>query len=664
MPLTDNLPVIDDRRYADLLSEARTRIPRYTPEWTDLNDNEPGMVVVELLAWLAEMLLFRLGQVPQLNYIKFLELLGIELEPALPGQAEVTFGVTANYPDSTVIVPLHAQIAATVPGSSTPLVFETERALIALTAQLDAVVVDSGFSMTDVSQANIDAKTGFAPFGTSPRIDARLLLGFTSTLDFPSTQIDLAFWTMAPTKTGSNPTLFVASGTLLPPPASMAWEYWNGKEWIPLDLLQDDTQAFTRDGHVLVQAPDPLAPNGPLVQTTMGTLPGMRYWIRARLTQDGYQSAPVLAAVRSNTVPCLQAQTVDAEVLGRATGLDDQVFQLANRPVLANTLQLTVDEGDGDVPWTEVEDFFASGPDDLHYVLDRTLGEVRFGRGGQLHVPLANPNRPANVVAQTYRFGGTSAGNVAAGQITALRSAVAGIDGDAVANLFAAEGGADEETLDAAEQRAQQSLKSHDRAVTAQDFEQLSLLAGGVARAMALPLYHPQFPGIDVPGVVSIIVVPETSTPDPLDDPAPMPTDATLRAVCAVLEPRRLLTTELYAMAPRYHELVVSATLTVRPEVDLASVKQDALRLLKRYFHPVVGGDDATLTQNGTGWPFGGDVIYGAVLQRLMLPGVKRVSNLTFTLDGVAAPACTDVTIEPLSLIRSGSHKINVEYAQ
>src|SRR6476620_6640079 len=103
MPLLDNLPVIDDRRYSALVAEARTRIPRYAPEWTDLNDNEPGMAVVQLLAWLAEMLIYRLGQVPLLNTIKFLELLGIELTPAQPASAEVSFEVLPTWPEPTVI---------------------------------------------------------------------------------------------------------------------------------------------------------------------------------------------------------------------------------------------------------------------------------------------------------------------------------------------------------------------------------------------------------------------------------------------------------------------------------------------------------------------------------------------------------------------------------
>jgi len=659
MPLSDNLPVIDDRRYADLVAEARTRIPRYTPEWTDLNDNEPGIAIVQLLAWLSEMLLFRLGQVPRLNYIKFLELLGIELMAAAPARAEITFTVTATSTEPTVIVPLHTQIAADVPGADSPIVFETERALIALAARLDAVLLDSGFNITNVSTANTDAQVGFAPFGTTARIGASVLFGFESSLDFPATQLDLMCWIKPPRTRGP---LFVASSVATQPPAVLAWEYWNGKEWIGLDLLKDETAAFSQSGHVLLQTPTAEDVNGPLQRTTLGTFPDPRYWIRARLVSGAYQLAPRIAAVRTNTVTALQAQSVDAEVLGRATGLDDQTFQLANRPVLNGTLELTVDEGEGDAVWTEVDDFFASGPEDRHFVLDRTTGEVRFGQGRQLRVPIANPNRPANVVAQRYRFGGSKAGNVGAGQITDLRASIFGIDSDGVTNLLPAEGGADEETLDAAQDRAQQTLKSHERAVTPEDFELHARSAGGVARAKALPLFHPQFAGVQVPGVVSVIVVPLSAQVDVLSDPAPMPTEATLRNVCAVLDQRRLATTELYAIAPRYRELMVTATLTAKPEGDLAWIKQQALSALRRYFHPLIGGDDVTDEADGSGWPFGGDVYYSSVVQRLLLPGVRRVSEVIFTLDGEPLGPCSDVTIDAMALIKSGAHQINVRY--
>lgn len=661
MPLSDHLPVIDDRRHADLVAEARARIPRYVPEWTDLNDNEPGIAVVQLLAWLSEMLLFRLGQVPRLNHIKFLELIGTRLEPAHPASAELSFGTVAGFGEPTVIVPLHTQVAAELPGVQTPLVFETEAALVAITAPLDAVLLDSGFELADVSAANADGATGFAPFGRSARTGAAMLLGFSSDPAFPTTPLDLAFFVRTPATPGRSRTPLVVPGGGAAPqaPATLQWEHWNGSEWIALDVLGDDTLAFTRSGHVVLQLPASNAVSGVPMPATMAPAAGLRYWLRVRLTGGAYTRAPVLAAVRTNTVPALQAQTVEGELLGRATGLDDQVFRLANAPVLAASLVLQVDEGPGFETWTEVPDFFASGPEDRHYVLDRSTGDVRFGRGGQLRVPMANPGRPSNVLALSYRFGGGAAGNVPAGAVSALRASVPGIDADAVANLQPAGGGTDEETLAAAEERARQQLKSRERAVTAEDFE-LHAKAAGAARALALPLVHPDFAGLQVPGVVSVVVVPPAREADALDDPAPQPTEALLRAVCAELDARRLLTTELYAIAPRYREVVVGATLSCRAGTDTAAIKLQAQRALARWLHPLVGGDDAGIDDNGSGWPFGGDLYHSALVQKLLLPGVRRVNDVRVWIDGVEQPACTDVEVEPGVLLTSGAHQLSV----
>src|SRR5688572_28885189 len=94
MSLQELTPRLDDRDYARIVSEARALIPRYTPEWTDHNDSDPGMALLQLSAWMTEATLYRLNQVPERNYLKFLQLLGIELLPAQPARAELTFSLT------------------------------------------------------------------------------------------------------------------------------------------------------------------------------------------------------------------------------------------------------------------------------------------------------------------------------------------------------------------------------------------------------------------------------------------------------------------------------------------------------------------------------------------------------------------------------------------
>lgn len=69
------LPVLDDRSYADFTGEARALIPSLAPGWTDHNPSDPGIALVEMLAWLAEIVLYRIDRVPARSYRTFLELL-------------------------------------------------------------------------------------------------------------------------------------------------------------------------------------------------------------------------------------------------------------------------------------------------------------------------------------------------------------------------------------------------------------------------------------------------------------------------------------------------------------------------------------------------------------------------------------------------------------
>jgi hypothetical protein len=82
-----------------------------------------------------------------------------------------------------------------------------------------------------------------------------------------------------------------------PPPVSLVWEAWTGKAWLPLQLLQDDTGALTRSGHIVLA---PL-PAGTLARATLGRVAAPRYWLRARLLRGAYQPQPRLLAVRTNT---------------------------------------------------------------------------------------------------------------------------------------------------------------------------------------------------------------------------------------------------------------------------------------------------------------------------------------------------------------------------
>src|SRR3990172_6138373 len=95
-------PRLDDRAFADLVEEARRRISLYTPEWTDHNLSDPGITLIELFAWMTDIVLYRLNRVPDKHFVKFMELLGMRLHEAEPARVPVTFWLVA--PQSTSLI--------------------------------------------------------------------------------------------------------------------------------------------------------------------------------------------------------------------------------------------------------------------------------------------------------------------------------------------------------------------------------------------------------------------------------------------------------------------------------------------------------------------------------------------------------------------------------
>ena len=75
-------PVLDARTYQDLVDEALARIPIHNPEWTNFNESDPGVTLLELFAFLTDSLLYRANQIPERNRLAFLSLLGIPLKAA------------------------------------------------------------------------------------------------------------------------------------------------------------------------------------------------------------------------------------------------------------------------------------------------------------------------------------------------------------------------------------------------------------------------------------------------------------------------------------------------------------------------------------------------------------------------------------------------------
>jgi Baseplate J-like protein len=694
MPLQP--PNLDDRRFKDLFEELRDLIPRYAPEWTDHNLADPGITMMQLFSWLGEIVLYRLNRVPDRNYIKFLQLIGVEQKPAVPAKAELTFMLVLPNLATTIFIPKGTQISAKVespppsalatptlpPEPEEPVIFETDEPLIAIAATLATVLAINSTGFTDYTEANQIPQQRYPAFGISPRDGNALLLGFVSNDPFPTMEMNLYVRVFTEPNNATEHRCDLPENEIRPS-ATIAWEYWNGSDWSKLSLIKDETRALTRSGHVYFQTPKLAG----MQKRVFGAAIEPQYWIRCHLVRSQYENPPELDAVLTNTVRATAVTTVKDEVIGSSDGLPNQSFNLLNFPIFAQTVRpveerlreqmtrtpnpneaeravwnrelqerelikgflLEIDEGQGAEPWEEVEDFFNSLPRDRHYILNRTIGEIATGNGERGRIPIAGIN---NLVVRYYRYGGGVNSNIPAGGIADLQTNIAGVD--TVTNNWAAEGGDDEESIADTKARAPKELKARDRAVTNQDFEFLAQQTPGVRvrRAHALPLFHPQFPDTPIPGAITVIIIPESKSPKPI------PSEGTMQTVCAYLNRHRLLTTEVFIAPPKYVQVKVEATVLARPSANPAAVKTHIEMVLNTYLHPLTGGED------GLGWPLGGEVIHSEVFRRVLsVDGVQRIDELRIVIDGDRLLPCTDAPIPKNFLVFSDGHDIDVTFS-
>jgi predicted phage baseplate assembly protein len=637
MPLP--VPKLDSRDWEELVVESRSLLPRAAPEWTDHNLHDPGITLLELFAWLTELLLYRSDRVSPAMQRAFLRLVGVVPRPPQAARTVVTIGG----------VPAIAEGTQLADASATPL-FETTRTLTPTPARLVALQVESGGVRTD---RTVDNGRGLPPFGAAPVPGDALLLGFDGRPVAPGAELSLHIWT--PTwidddgeraRLEDEWTAVVADCHSGPPPSwptraqcaertpalaptatlpdwwrhygvTTVWEHQDGAEWAPLEA-EDETRALTLAGAVRL-----IGPASHPVDSSTG-----RWWIRCRVAAGRYECPPRILAVAVNAVPARHAVAAPGpEQLGTTRGEAGRTVTLRHRPVLAGSTALRFG---ADASWIEVSEWDTCGPDDRCYRLDPAAGTIELGNGRRGRVPPAG----TAVEATAYRTGGGSGGNLRAGTLVAA----AGVATAVVGQPYAAQGGTDAEPLGRAHGRALDLLGRAARGVTVADFERLALDTPGVpvGRARAIAGHHPSFPCLGAEGCVTVVVLPRCGTP---------PGAAFVAAVRRYLERRRPLTVELHVSAPDFEPLQVRATLVVAPgdSAGVAAAGEDALR---DFFDPIAGGPE------GGGWPFGRDVLESEVLAVLAgVDGVLYADDLMLARGDRCAPTCGNLESCPTALV-------------
>ncbi|WP_122823597.1 putative baseplate assembly protein [Georgenia faecalis] len=641
-------PNLDDRRFQDLVDDAKRRVQNTCPEWSDHNVSDPGVTLIETFAFMVDQLSYRLNRVPDRLYITFLDLLGVRLHPPTAAAAHLTYWLSAPQPEP-VTIPELAEAATVRTDTEEAVVFVTSRALTISPRSLVHVVTQA-VDGDPVDRAE-PLRTGdrFACFTSPPLPGDVLLLGLDDAA--PSCVVVLRI---------DSDVQGVGVDPRNPP---LAWEAWTGTDWAPCEVDSDGTGGLNRAGDLVLHVP---------ATHSASVIDHRRAgWLRCRVIEPDegyptYSASPTISAASAftigGTVPATHSETVLDEVVGLSEGVPGQVFVLQRVPVVAGGPPFVVDVagGAGWEPWTEVDSFAGSGPEDHVVRLDRTRGEIHFPPAvrqpdGTLRHYGAVPPKGAPLRVPVYRTGGGVDGNVAAGAVSVLRTSVATVD--RVENRRPALGGVAGETVAEARERGPLALRTRDRAITAEDYEQLARRAApGITRVRCVPASAPE----DAGGVRLLVVpaaVPDEDAQLRFEDLIPSP--ISLAAIAEYLDERRPVGARVLVEPPFYQGVTVVARLTARARSDATLLEREAVRALNRYFDPLTGGPD------GEGWPFGRPVQAGEVFAVLQaLTGTEIVEDVKIfgadPITGRRGDPVQRIDLDPHALAFSFRHQVRV----
>jgi predicted phage baseplate assembly protein len=649
MPISP--PRLDDRNFEDLVEELLARIPAHTPEWVP-QPGDPGRTLLELFAWLGETILYRANLIPERQRLAFLKLLGQQMRPARAAKGLVSVKLAEQ--EATDAIRLAA--LATVSG---PVNFETRSELTVLPVSAECYY-KRALTENEIKQTEVldvldglrefhDIEGDVSAYVTTPvfaegRADS-------SGIDLIQDTTDNSLWmallasspglvnsvskTLAGVDQGRASILNIGMAPAIELPSSIdqtdrpgriphIWEIStnqlnNGEPvYAQLTRLADSSDDLTKRGVESYILPGSVADFGVLegdvrldANAGVGDRPPrlddpeklarVVAWLRLRPARAMHSMPLSWAGI--NAVEIDQRQTIRGRVIGQSNGAASQFMLLPARSVETKSFSLQVEEsGRGYISWQRVDDLALMGRDDAVYTLDSEAGSVTFGNGINGRIP----DIGRRVRVDIMRAGGGLEGNLPLSSLTKISAR--DLQGNIVNRKLrveqgiATEGGVAAEDLVSAEKRIPAWLQHRNRSVTEQDYKALAAEIPGIklGRVEILPKFMPQQRRSNVPGVVSVMVLPykeNTEAPNPRSD------QPFIEKVFSYLDSRRPLATELYVIGCEYVTMGLSVGITVQDGQAYDQVVNDVRESLKRYLWslPPDGPD-------GKGWPLGRSV--------------------------------------------------------
>ena len=240
-------PVFDPRDESALLAEIIARLPGFTPEWR-VRPGEAGWALLNVYARYLRILGEGLNRLPERSVLAFLDLFGESLIPAQSSRVPLVFTLLPNSP-ANVELPARTTVAAKLPpprpsfaamgsaGASPPApLFYTSQAVSLARAQLACVrsIDPDADCYTDCSAG---LQSGFTAFDDHAPVPHVLYLGHDKLFKLTGT---------------AEVVLSVAFAETARPERTLVvdWEYLSQDGWLPLQVTEDATDRFTKDGEV------------------------------------------------------------------------------------------------------------------------------------------------------------------------------------------------------------------------------------------------------------------------------------------------------------------------------------------------------------------------------------------------------------------------------
>lgn len=703
MPI--NVPSLSDRDFSDIVQEGLARIAVHNPEWTNFNDSDPGVTIIQVFAFMTESILYRANQIPERNRLKFLQLLGVPLAPAATAQGFVTLAnerglletrtfdagldvragqVRFRTTQGLDVLPITAQFFY-----KRPITTSSEEAMLYQqlyadllgddgepafyeTAPMPQPAADGTLPILDLAdpQTTVDGCLWIALLARtkdeqsevrSHLTNKTLTLGIMPRLDqaeiiIPAGQInrieaaDPLRWEIADAPadaTNPSPNYRLlesrSEGSILNTPGLVELK-------LPATADQITSWDFTKLEPGL-EGTGEYPPS--LADTNLSDR--LITWIRLRVNKPPTSTSVKvrLSWVGINATQVQQKVLITGEVVGTGSGEPDQVFRLTNAPVLPDSLVLTV----GDKPWQRIDDLLAADPEVPVQTprLPIYQSEAVAGMKAELRTNVFALDPESG----NLRFGDGAHGTRPTERIVASYAFGGGQQGNVgigslnrspqlpagykVTNPIRTWGGDNAQDAASAERGVARFVQHRDRLVSVQDFQDITWQTPGVdlGRVEILPLFNPLNPD---DGEIPGVVTVMVIPASPTTD-HPQPDQFFLEAVCSHLQPRRLVTTELHIRGPQYVDIWVSVGIEVLGGYATGPVREAVKQALYRFLSPLYGG------QQRAGWALSTAVLpqeLEAIVARV--EGVRLVEQLF--LGSATANNVSNITLSGLQLPR------------